>query len=59
MFDWLKNKSELEKLENSYSKLMKNAYIIALNDVEKSNQLHQKADTILNQIKTIENKKAS
>lgn len=55
MFGWLKNKTELQKLQNSYCKLMKSAYKTALTDKHKSDQLHEKADQILSKIKKIEN----
>ncbi|WP_152538641.1 Lacal_2735 family protein [Aquimarina macrocephali] len=54
MFVWLKNKTELQKLQYTYCKLMKSAYKLALTDKNKSDQLHQKADKILIQIKEIE-----
>jgi hypothetical protein len=54
MFVWLKNKTELQKLQYAYCKLMKSAYKLALTDRNKSDQLHQKADKILIQIKEIE-----
>ena len=54
MFNWLKNKTELQKLQYNYCKLMISAYILALTNKEKSDQLHKQADKILIQIKKIE-----
>ncbi|GGX08591.1 Lacal_2735 family protein [Aquimarina muelleri] len=54
MFPWLKNKTELQKLQYHYCKLMKNAYKLALTDKDKSDQLHKKANEILVKIKKIE-----
>lgn len=51
MFAWLRNKTELQKLQYHYCKLMKNAYELALTDRDKSDQLHKKANEILNEIK--------
>lgn len=59
MFTWLKNKTELQKLQYSYCKLMKSAYKLALKDKDKSDQLHQEADKILTQIKRIEGQSTS
>ncbi|WP_103070825.1 Lacal_2735 family protein [Aquimarina sediminis] len=54
MFGWLKHKTELEKLQYNYCKLMKSAYKLALKDKSKSDQLHKEANEILIQIKRIE-----
>ncbi len=54
MFAWLKHKTELQRLQNSYCKLMKNAYKTAIKDKTKSDLLHKKANEILAQIKKIE-----
>ncbi len=59
MFIWLKNKTELQKLQYHYCKLMKNAYKLALTDKEKSDQLHEQADEILIQIKKLEGRTCS
>ncbi len=59
MFAWLKHKTELQKLQYSYCKLMKSAYKTALTDKNKSDQLHIKATEILNQIKKIESQSQS
>ncbi|WP_109298914.1 Lacal_2735 family protein [Aquimarina sp. AU474] len=54
MFTWLKHKSELQKLQYSYCKLMKSAYKIAIKDKDKSDELHKQAREILSKIKKIE-----
>ncbi len=55
MFTWLKHKTELQKLQYSYCKLMKSAYKIAIKDKDKSDQLHKQASEILSEIKKLEN----
>ncbi|GAA4271041.1 Lacal_2735 family protein [Aquimarina gracilis] len=54
MFSWFKNRTELQKLQHDYCKMMKNAYKLALTDKKKSDQLHEKANEILSRIKKIE-----
>ncbi len=54
MFGWLRNKSELQKLQSAYCKLMRSAYKTAVKDKSKSDLLHKKANEILTQIKEIE-----
>ncbi len=54
MLAWLKNRTELQRLQQNYCKIMKNAYKLALTDKEKSDQLHEKANEILSQIRKIE-----
>lgn len=54
MFAWLKNKTELQKLQYHYCRLMKSAYKLALTDKDKSDQLHKKANEILEEIKKME-----
>ncbi|WP_103864835.1 MULTISPECIES: Lacal_2735 family protein [Aquimarina] len=58
MLAWLKHKTELEKLQHTYCKLMKSSYKLALTDKDKSDLLHQEADKILIQIKKIEGQSA-
>ncbi|AXT63250.1 Lacal_2735 family protein [Aquimarina sp. AD10] len=55
MFAWIKQKTELQKLQHAYCKLMKHAYKLALTDKSKSDRLHDEANQILSQIKKIEN----
>ena len=55
MFDWWRNKSELQKLQDRYCKLMKKAYKIAIKDKDKSDLLHKQAHNIMEKIKRIEN----
>ncbi|MEW7292578.1 Lacal_2735 family protein [Aquimarina sp. 2304DJ70-9] len=59
MFSWLRNKSELQKLQSAYCKLMRSAYKTAVKDKSKSDLLHEQANEILMQIKKIENHSAS
>ncbi|MBP2833471.1 Lacal_2735 family protein [Aquimarina sp. U1-2] len=54
MLAWFKHRTHLQKLQNDYCKMMKNAYKLALTDKEKSDQIHEKANKILAQIKKIE-----
>lgn len=54
MVTWFKSKSELQKLQHMYCKLMKSSYKLALKNKVKSDQLHQEADEILSQIKKLE-----
>ncbi len=58
MFSWLRNKSELQKLQYTYCKLMKSAYKTAIKDKSKSDMLHKKANEILIQIKKIEGRQS-
>lgn len=51
---WFRNKNELQKLQSNYCKLMKSSYKLALKDKSKSDELHEKADKIMAQIKQIE-----
>ncbi|WP_062059808.1 Lacal_2735 family protein [Aquimarina longa] len=54
MFTWLKNKTELQRLQYNYCKLMKSSYKLALTNKQKSDQLHERANQIMLQIKEIE-----
>jgi len=54
MLKWLRNKTELQKLQHQYCKLMKNSYHLALRDKEKSDYLHDRANKILQEIKKLE-----
>ncbi len=53
MFIWSKSKSELQKLQEMYCKLMKSSYEVALRDKRKSDELHKKAHQILSQIEIL------
>ncbi|MBQ4820400.1 Lacal_2735 family protein [Aquimarina sp. MMG016] len=55
MLGWLKHKTQLQKLEDKYCKLMKNSYQVALKDKDKSDAIHKKANQILHQIKKLQN----
>ncbi len=54
MFAWLRNKTELQKLQYKYCRMIKNAYKLALTDKKRSDQLHEKASELLSQIKKME-----
>ncbi|MBQ0736336.1 Lacal_2735 family protein [Aquimarina celericrescens] len=54
MFAWFKNRTELQRLQYDYCKMMKSAYKLALTDKDKSDQIHEKANKLLSQIKKIE-----
>ncbi len=51
MFRIFDNKTREERLCEKYSKLMERSYKIALRDKERSDQLHNKAVKILNELK--------
>ncbi|WP_152537418.1 Lacal_2735 family protein [Aquimarina pacifica] len=53
MFIWSRNRSELQKLQDTYCKLMKSSYKISLRDKNKSDELHRRANQILNQIEIL------
>lgn len=54
MFVRIGKKNELARLRHTYTKLMKQAYKIAIKDRDKSNEIHEKACEILQRIKEIE-----
>jgi len=54
MIPWFKNRNELQRLQYTYCKMIKNAYELALTDKEKSDRIHVKANQILSEIKRIE-----
>ncbi len=54
MVAWFKSKSELQKLQNAYCKLMKNSFKLALKNKAKSDELNREAGEILSLIKEIE-----
>ncbi len=56
---WFKSKSRLQKLQDNYCKLMKNAYKTAVKNKDKSDLLHKEANQILMEIKKLENQSAS
>jgi hypothetical protein len=51
MLNWLKKKTEIEKLKLRYQKLMKKSYKAALTDTQKSDRFHEEARYIFNRIK--------
>lgn len=58
MFYWSKDKSDLEKLQKRYCRLMKSSYIIALKDKEKSDHLNEEANKLLIEIKKLDHKQS-
>ncbi|MHA7058281.1 Lacal_2735 family protein [Aquimarina sp. M1] len=54
MFYWYKEKTDLEKLQKRYSRLMKSAYNLAIKDKVRSDLLHEEASKILLEIKKIQ-----
>lgn len=50
LFNWLKEETELQKLQKRYCRLMKNAYNLAIKDKIKSDQLHEEASKIMSKI---------
>jgi len=54
MFRWPKKKMNLQKLQKQYSRLMKNSYLLAVKDKEKSDRLHEKACKIMIEIKKLQ-----
>ncbi|MBT8261890.1 MAG: Lacal_2735 family protein [Bacteroidia bacterium] len=57
MLNWLKKKTEIEKLKLRYQKLMKKSFKAALSDTKKSDEFHQEARYIFNRIKDHESNK--
>ncbi|MBW1298238.1 Lacal_2735 family protein [Aquimarina litoralis] len=53
MFYWSKEKSDLEKLQKRYCRLMKSSYTIALKDKEKSDSINEEASRVLIEIKKL------
>ena len=56
MFGIFKKKTEVEKLQDSYKKKMKEAYDIQSIDRSASDQKYVEADQILKKIELLENK---
>ncbi|MDP5093540.1 MAG: Lacal_2735 family protein [Polaribacter sp.] len=57
MFGLFKKKSEVEKLHEEYKKIMQEAYKLQSINRSESDQKYLEADTILNKIKLLEEKK--
>lgn len=55
MFGLLKKKSEKEKLQNRYKKLMEEAYKLQSVNRSQSDEKYAEADAILKQIDSLEN----
>lgn len=51
MFVWFRKKSKIEILKERYAELMKKSYKAALNDVNKSEEVHRQADELFQKIK--------
>ncbi len=54
MLKWIREKTELQKLQLQYCKLMKRSYQTAIKDKQKSDFLHDQAHKILLEIQKIE-----
>ncbi len=54
MFGLFKKKTETEKLEDRYKKLMKEAYDLQSIDRKASDQKYYEADQVLNQIDSLQ-----
>ena len=54
MFEILKKKSEIKKLEGKYQKLLKEAYILSTSNRRLSDSKTTEADEILKQIEQLE-----
>lgn len=57
MLNWLKKKTELDKLKLRYQRLMKKSFKAALTDNQKSEKFHQEARYIFNRIRDHESDK--
>ncbi|PVW14522.1 Lacal_2735 family protein [Marixanthomonas spongiae] len=53
MTNWFKRETKLEKLKRRYKNLMRKSYEIALKDKEKSDEIHQQAERVLEQIQSL------
>ena len=53
MINLFKKETKLEKLKKRYKNLMRKSYEIALKDKEKSDYIHDKAEQVLKQIKSL------
>lgn len=51
--DWFKKETKLEKLKKRYKCLMRKSYETALKDKEKSDSIHDKAEQVYEQIKSL------
>lgn len=50
--NWFKRETKLDKLKKRYSELMRKSYEVALRDKKKSDFFHEKAEEILDEIKS-------
>lgn len=50
MNNWFTKKSKLEKLQERYTYLMRRSFETALNDTDKSEEMHRQADRLLQEI---------
>ncbi|RFN59969.1 Lacal_2735 family protein [Marixanthomonas ophiurae] len=53
MMNWFKKETKLDKLKKRYKYLMRKSYEIALKDKEKSDYIHDKAEAVFEQIKSL------
>lgn len=57
MLNWLKQKTEIEKLKERYCQLMKKSFKTALKDRKKSEKLRKEAKVIYDRIKKYDSQK--
>ena len=57
MLNWLRKKTEVERLKERYRKLMKKAFRTALNDQVESEKIHKEAKVIYDRIKEYDSRK--
>lgn len=50
--NWFKRETKLDKLKKRYSELMRKSYEVAIKDKNKSDFFHEKAEEILDKIKS-------
>lgn len=53
MINLFKKETKLEKLKRRYKNLMRKSYEVALKDKEKSDYIHDKAEQVFEQIKSL------
>jgi len=56
MFNLIKKKSEVEKLNNAYKKILKEAHRLSTINRKESDTKYAKADEILKQMEVLKNK---
>lgn len=53
LLDWFRRKTELEKLKERYSRLMKKSYHTALYNKQKSDEINREARQLYSKIKKL------